>query len=169
MASVERSQHLADAVEARRKALGLTVSDLQERTGLSGQALLNVRRGDVRRYQERLTVPLTRSLGWTSDSIERLLAGQDPIEVEPAPAEADRVDEVLDAFRQAVAKSSSRDARLSDVVKVTSETSAVLMELADVVRANREQLALIADHLGVEVVPAPPRAAPSPTTTDPRH
>ena len=80
MDDVTRSEHLARAIEARRRDLDMTVGDLAEKTGLSRQALLNVRRGDVREYQERLTIPLTRALGWTPDSIDRLLAGDQPLE-----------------------------------------------------------------------------------------
>ena len=82
MADMERSASLAEAVERRRKELGLTPNALAEATGLSLQALRNIRRGEIRQYQERLTFPLTQALGWSPDSIDRILAGGDPVVVE---------------------------------------------------------------------------------------
>ena len=77
----ETSRHLADHIEARRKQLGLNPTQLAEAAGLSLQGLKNIRKGKIRNYQERLTLPLTRALGWTPDSIDRLLAGQEPVEL----------------------------------------------------------------------------------------
>lgn len=164
---------VAAAVTARMRELGMRkqielvrasgLSDATVRVFMTGR-LRGAEPNDVSREQ------LATTLGWSPSSIDQILQGGDPTVVidQTATAPVD-LDEVMTALRQAVAKSSSRDERLSNVVKVTSETTAVLAELADVVRANREQLALIAEHLGVEVVPSPPRAAPSPASTDPRH
>jgi transcriptional regulator with XRE-family HTH domain len=74
---------MASTIEARRLALGLTVQDLIEQTGLTRPGLAPLLRGERRRYQERLTLPICRVLRWTPDSIERLLSGQEPIELEP--------------------------------------------------------------------------------------
>lgn len=80
----EHSQRLADAVDQRRRELGYTTwQALQDAAGISAQGLKNVRNGERRRYQDRLTVPLTRALRWTPDSIERLLAGDEPTELGP--------------------------------------------------------------------------------------
>lgn len=75
---MEVSAHLAEAIETRRTELGLSPTAFAEATGLSLQALRNLRRGEVRRYQDRLTMPVTRVLGWTPDSIDRLLRGEPP-------------------------------------------------------------------------------------------
>lgn len=76
-----RSEHLAGHIEARRKELGYTPTTLADATGLSPQALKNIRNGEIRQYQERLTVPLTQALQWSGDSISRLLDGQAPVEL----------------------------------------------------------------------------------------
>lgn len=94
-----RSTHLSDRVEARIAALGFSPTTLAEATGLTPQGLLNVRNGVIRKYQRRTTLPLTKALKWTPDSIERLLRGEEPIELEPAdelpqPEAADVVDEL---------------------------------------------------------------------------
>lgn len=77
---------MAQTIEARRHALGLTVQDLVEQTGLTRPGLAPLLRGERRRYQERLTLPVCRVLRWTPDSIERLLAGGTPVELDQAPA-----------------------------------------------------------------------------------
>jgi hypothetical protein len=84
-----RSEHLAARVEARRRELGFTPTTLIDATGLSAQALKNIRQGEIRQYQERLTIPLTRALRWTPDSIDRLLRDE-----EATPL----VDEAFDAI-----------------------------------------------------------------------
>lgn len=75
----EVNERLRELVEARRKELGLTPTKLAEATGLTTQGLMPIRRGEVKRYQERLTGPLCAALGWTADSVDRILAGGDPI------------------------------------------------------------------------------------------
>lgn len=73
---------MAELIEARRRALGLTVQDLIEQTGLTRPGLAPLLRGERRRYQERLTLPVCRVLKWTPDSIDRLLAGGPPVEID---------------------------------------------------------------------------------------
>lgn len=103
----ETSAHLRDRIEARRIELGYTPTTLSDATGLSGSALKNIRKGKVRAYQERLTIPLTDALGWTRDSIDRLMAGLEPIAVasdQPPAAEAriKKLEDEVAALRQAV-------------------------------------------------------------------
>lgn len=79
---------LADAIERRRRDLGLTVGDLARVTGITRQGLAPLREGKRKAYQERLTMPVCRALGWRSDAIERLMQGLAPVEldaVEPDP------------------------------------------------------------------------------------
>ena len=83
MATMPQVERMANTIEARRLALGLTVQDLIELTGLTRPGLAPLLRGERRKYQERLTLPVCRALKWTPDSIERLLSGEDPIELEP--------------------------------------------------------------------------------------
>ena len=84
MSPVSTVDGMAELIEARRRALGLTVQDLIEQTGLTRPGLAPLLRGERRRYQERLTLPVCRVLKWTPDSIDRLLAGGPPVEIEVA-------------------------------------------------------------------------------------
>ena len=97
---------MAELIEARRRALGLTVQDLIEQTGLTRPGLAPLLRGERRRYQERLTLPVCRVLKWTPDSIERLLAGGPPVEIEDAaviaPDSVAALHEQVDALRRTV-------------------------------------------------------------------
>lgn len=99
------NERLRDFVEARRKELGLSPTKLAEATGVTLQGLAPIRRGEVKRYQERLTGPLCAALGWTPDSIERILAGGDPAYADlPEPVLAIDVAEDLEDLRQVVTK-----------------------------------------------------------------
>lgn len=121
----DRSQHLADRVEARRVELGYTISALAEATGLTQQALKNVRNGERRRYQDRLTLPLTAALRWSSDSIDRLLAGEEPIDLgAPAPAASASIEERLDRL----------EAKIGMIIDVVAENRDNLLTLLETVR-----------------------------------
>lgn len=88
------SPALRDAVAARMDDLEMSPTDFESATGLSGTALLNLRRGEIRRYQKRLTGPVCRALFWTPDSIDRLLRGEPAIEV-TKPVRLESVVELL--------------------------------------------------------------------------
>lgn len=99
------SDRLRDTIEARRAHLGYTPTTLQAVTGLSAQGLKNIRKGVVRDYQERTTNPLCQALRWTPDSISRILAGGDPVEVEaaePDPGEFSQLRGAVHALSQVV-------------------------------------------------------------------
>lgn len=84
----EYSEHLADAIEDRRRQLRYTPTALIAATGLSAPALQNIRKGEIRQYQDRLVGPLTRALGWTPDSIQRLIDGERPVDLRDALSSA---------------------------------------------------------------------------------
>ncbi len=70
---------MAEAIKNRRLELGLDLAAFIAATGLTRQGLAPLLAGEERRYQERLTLPVTRVLHWTPDSIERLLNGREPV------------------------------------------------------------------------------------------
>jgi DNA-binding Xre family transcriptional regulator len=112
-AVAETSQLLKDTVEARMAELGLSPKALADRTGLTQQALLNVRNGKRRAYQRRLTVPLCEALGWKPDGIKRLLAGQKPELLEGRqPADTDEVRAMVERLTRVVEHHSEQLARL---------------------------------------------------------
>lgn len=108
----EIDERLRDYIESRRKELGLSPTKLSDVSGVTVQGLAPIRRGEIRRYQQRLTGPLCAALGWTSDSIERILTGGDPelVEVEELPASE------LELLRSLVMKHEDRIAHLEAVV-----------------------------------------------------
>lgn len=77
---------LAEAIRARRIELGMnTIQDLVNATGLTRQGLQPLLDGEIRRYQDRLKIPVCTALRWTHDSIDRIIAGLEPVEngIEP--------------------------------------------------------------------------------------
>jgi transcriptional regulator with XRE-family HTH domain len=76
VSDVPQSDHLADAIKARRLEKGWNVQRFVEETGITRQGLQPLLRGEVRNYQDRLTLAVTKALDWTPDSIERLMRGE---------------------------------------------------------------------------------------------
>ena len=70
---------VARAIAKRRNELELSLNEFVHATGLTRQGLAPLLAGERRRYQERLTMPVCRVLGWAPGSIERLFAGEEPI------------------------------------------------------------------------------------------
>lgn len=131
MPSVDR--HLAGAIEARRKELGLDVQALVDLTGLTRQGLQPLLRGERKRYQDRLKLPLCQALDWTPDSIDRLLAGLEPIirpgAVEPAGLPEFRLSAVAEMERQADQIEQLQRATHDEVDGLHAELEAHLVEI----------------------------------------
>lgn len=89
---------MAEAIAKRMRQRKLTPSSLAERTGLTQQGLAPLRRGERRNYQDRLKLPVADALGWTPDSIDRLLRGEPAIELTPGAGAGE------DDLRAAVAR-----------------------------------------------------------------
>lgn len=90
---------LRDAIAARMKELDLSPGELAKQAGVSMPGLAHLRRGERRAYQVRLTAPVCRALGWTTDSIERLLTGLPPSLLEPVSPPTGVVDDELAELR----------------------------------------------------------------------
>src|SRR4051812_21825809 len=78
---------LAQYVEARMTELKLTPTLLKKATGLSGTVLDHVRKGYRKKYGKALKWKVCEALQWSSDSIDRILAGGEPVPVAPAAEE----------------------------------------------------------------------------------
>lgn len=75
----ERWDLVADAITARMRELRLTQADLKRKSGVSQTSLTGYLRGEpIRRLDKRWAI--CEALRWTSDSIDQLLAGQEPQE-----------------------------------------------------------------------------------------
>jgi DNA-binding XRE family transcriptional regulator len=81
---------MAEAIEARRVEMKIGKGELAKAAGVTAQGIAPLRKGYRRRYQERLTRPFCEALGWTPDSIERLMSGLDPIVTREPPARRDQ-------------------------------------------------------------------------------
>lgn len=75
---------MAEAIERRRKELGLSPGDLAEESGLSRTGIADMRKGYRKLYQDGPKLRVCRALQWTPDSIDRLLNGLPPIVAEPS-------------------------------------------------------------------------------------
>lgn len=82
---------MAEAIEKRRKQLGLSPGDFAELTGLTRQGLIPVRAGHRREYQEKTLQGVAAALRWRWDWYERLEKGQQPVEERRLPADPDNV------------------------------------------------------------------------------
>lgn len=92
---------MADAVEARRIARGLSTGKLAELVGVSRQALVPVRKGLRRDYNDDTIFGVARALRWPVDWYERLKGGEPPMD-EDDPDHADleqRLDQVEEELR----------------------------------------------------------------------
>lgn len=123
MRRVDTSDLLRDRIEARITERGfLTYDAFAAACGLTPQGLARLRKGEVRRYQKRLTVPVCDVLGWSHDSIERMMRGEEPIEVSPSPpSSAEGLDARLAEMDRKIEETRSRLASLLLLV----ETGAV--------------------------------------------
>jgi hypothetical protein len=104
---------LAEHIQQRMDELDLDPTKLAAASGLSLPGLANVRKGYRRAYQKRLTIPLCRALKWTPDSIDRILAGGEPIVMDATtPSE----DELMTSaeIRAEVARRDAAEAAFSE-------------------------------------------------------
>lgn len=104
---------MAEAIATQMRKRKLTPTTLAERTGLTVQGLAPLRRGERRAYQDRLKLPVAEALGWTPDSIDRLLAGEPPVELKPPSVVGGlSFDAVVAEVREAIAEIHARLDRL---------------------------------------------------------
>jgi transcriptional regulator with XRE-family HTH domain len=82
MASTEVVTGMGEAVEARRKELGLTITEFVRRAGLTDAGVMPVRKGYRRNYQDRVKLGVARALDWPNDALDRLMCGEDPAKLE---------------------------------------------------------------------------------------
>jgi hypothetical protein len=113
---------LRDAIESQRKRLGLSPGALAVAANVTPQGLMSLRKGYRKQYQERLTAGVCRALGWTTDSIDRILAGGEPQLVEqPADGHLNGLEEQISSLLVEVA-------RLARVVRQQGEQLAALTD-----------------------------------------
>lgn len=78
-APIEKWEVVGDRVRQRRFELRLNAGELG---GVSASTVSSIETKKKTTYETRKLMDLARALGWTDDSIERLLAGAEPVEAE---------------------------------------------------------------------------------------
>lgn len=68
---------MAEAINQRRKQLGLTPGQFATAAGLTRQGLGRVQKGVRAGYQDRTLLGVARALRWPADWYDRLLRGED--------------------------------------------------------------------------------------------
>ena len=83
--TTEQKQRVAAAIIARRDELNITQAQAVERAdgGVSMPSWSLIENGRQGSYKARTLGGVCRALGWSTDSIERLLAGEPPGLLEP--------------------------------------------------------------------------------------
>lgn len=87
---------MADAIEARRNELGLSVGSLADAAGLTRQGLAPLRAGLCRAYNDATIFGLAGALRWPNDWYARVRRGEPPMDGEKAddPEVSRRLDEL---------------------------------------------------------------------------
>jgi hypothetical protein len=127
------------AVEARRIDLGMSKAELYQATRISETTYRAMRRGEpIARDAKR--VSLCRGLGWSSDCIDRILAGEPP-ELATVRALAGSGDRVPGDPAPA-------DSQGSEVARLLREIAEEIQRLGMEVRSNRSQMGRLDTRLG---------------------
>ncbi len=123
----DRWQPVVDAVNARMDDLGLIQADVVKLSGLSDPTVRAFMTGKFRGVpREPVPTKLCRGLGWSTDSVKLILAGQKPIEVSrpAAPTEwapQSLVAEVNDLTRKVIALTADVRAMGGEVERLRRE------------------------------------------------
>lgn len=94
-------ERVGQAIRARRLHLDIG----QDQLGISKAVASNLENGKQTSFARSSLMRVSRALGWTSDSIERMVRGEDPISAEPS------VDERLAALEARFGVSPGKDSR----------------------------------------------------------
>lgn len=79
-------EFVAALVRQRRIDLGMSQRALGTAAGTTDRLVSDIERADRTTYSEAKLRGISRALGWTPDSIERILNGGRPVEEQPAAA-----------------------------------------------------------------------------------
>jgi transcriptional regulator with XRE-family HTH domain len=112
---------MADAIERRRIELGMTPGEFADAAGLTRQGLNPVRQGRRKAYQDKVKIGVARALRWRGDAIDRLLAGDTPLELDERAPDmgADAVLAEIMTLRDRVEQLTAEVARLRDAPRST--------------------------------------------------
>jgi len=142
-------QRLAERIRARRRELGgMTKRRLARESGLGDSAIQDLERGERDNYRETTLIAVSRALGWTEDSAQRILDGYEPIKASEVAkaAETDRLHQRVGQLEAELAEALAllrdlHDDRFAGVVDDREALRARQRErvTAPLKRAEREQ------------------------------
>lgn len=145
-------ERLAERVRRRRQFLNINQDAVP---GVSKPTLSKIENAKQGGYKDFVVAALERALEWQPGSVERILAGEDPVEVDqPAPAPSDDIAEVLElarSMREGLEKSQSRDDKLSDIINLCEKISATQSALVCRVLENAARIEALLEHFDLEV------------------
>lgn len=75
-----RWEDVAAAVRRRRSELGLRQNELADRAAVDVSTLRNIEHVRRESYDPVTLAKVSRALGWETDAIDRILAGEEPVE-----------------------------------------------------------------------------------------
>jgi|SRR5690606_7104785 len=117
-------ERLAQAIEARRGELGLSLREVAERAGITGETLRAVRRGSNEPSQ--LTKRgIERALRWAPGSVDAILAGGDPTPAGPYA----HIGDVRITTTRAPAPPADEDPKMKRATELLAEAQALLEEI----------------------------------------
>lgn len=98
MCNMDRNwARLGTALKAARVAQGLEQQQAAEAIGVKRGALHNIERGGIAKLTPTIRT-YARLVGWTDDSPERVLAGEEPVLREPEPSNAIPADQLPESI-----------------------------------------------------------------------
>lgn len=133
---------MARAIQDRMDELGLDATGLTAASGKAPPTIRQLRRGERRNYDRATRLAVCAALGWTPDSIDRLLDGGPPVVAGEAEAPPTIDAKTLAEIAGSVAASNAAmlrglQARLEDVM---GEVQTVRAEMLEELRALRLDL-----------------------------
>lgn len=150
--------HVAEAMTAR----ALSQADLADASGVSAYTVRRVMHGETGNYRPDRLRKISRALGWSADSIERILAGGEPEPMATATAEQE-VEELRGIVDERVAElRADLDRALAAIEALAADNEALragLLSDSDerISSAQRQQAQRKARRAASAETPAPAR------------
>lgn len=96
MASQEAWQKLADLLRERREEQGLSQRDLADAAGTTDRLISAIERTERTTFKPHKLRAIAKAVGWTGDSVNRILTGKEPVDASEETAEPFRREMLLD-------------------------------------------------------------------------
>lgn len=100
MSDDETWERLAERIRERRLELGLTQTQLARDAQASDRTIGALERAEQARYHAATLRSVAVALGWTPDSVERILAGDEPVDAPSRDPNVDLLPLIFDLQRR---------------------------------------------------------------------